>query len=489
MHPRAVLGVVCATAVLAAGCGRSSTVSLKTETTGTITWNPCGTVQCATLPVPLDYKRPDAAHIDLALARLPASHQPAVGVLFTNPGGPGASGVAFLRAARQVFEPAILEKFDLVSWDPRGVGKSAPVDCGANLDAFYAVDREPKDASQVTENVDASKSFIAACKAHSAQELPFLATSESARDMDTIRAAIGVPQISYFGFSYGTFLGTVYANMFPKNVRAMTLDGAVDPARPYDKTVIDQARGFEDLLDQFFAWCRSSSDCHFARGADPRAAYDSLQNDVAQESLPATVDGEHRTLGPGEFDIGIVSALYSGASGFSGLADALAQAARGQGDKVLELSDQYTERSKGGRYSNETAALYATSCLDGPAPRNVAAVQQLAADAARVAPHFGATTVWLGLPCTFWPAPPTGKIGPMPAAGAPPILVLGTKGDPATPYEWAQALASELQNGRLLTFRGTGHTGYGKGSACVDDTVDEYMVSMTVPAEGTACAQ
>src|SRR5262245_31463792 len=255
MHLRAVLGLLCATALLAAGCSLSSTVSLKTETTGTITWKPCTKVQCATLSVPLDYKLADGVRIDLALARLPASHQPAVGVLFTNPGGPGASGVEFLRAARQVFEPAILAKFDLVSWDPRGVANSAPVDCGADLDVFYAVDRDPKDAARVAQNVDASKKFVADCKAHSAQELPFLATSDGARDMDAIRAAMGVARISYFGFSYGTFLGTVYANMFPKNVRAMTLDGAVDPVRPYDTTVIEEAKGFEDLLDQFFAWC------------------------------------------------------------------------------------------------------------------------------------------------------------------------------------------------------------------------------------------
>jgi pimeloyl-ACP methyl ester carboxylesterase len=489
MHSRAVVGLMCAVALLVAGCRASSTLSLKTETTGTITWKPCKKVQCATLSVPLDYNHPAGARIDLALARRPASDQPALGVLFTNPGGPGASGVDFLRAARQVFNPAILAKFDLVSWDPRGVGASAPVGCGDDLDAFYAVNRDPNDAAQVAENVNASKNFVAACQAHNAGELPFLSTAESARDMDAIRAAIGVPQISYFGFSYGTFLGTVYANMFPNNVRAMTLDGAVDPALAYDTTEIEQAKGFEDLLDRFFEWCRSNSECGFARNGDPRAAFDSLQNDITQESLPAIVDGEHRTLGPGEFDIGVASALYSGEVGFSDLADALSQAARGRGDKILVFSDQYTDRSKGGHYSNETAALYATSCLDGPAPRDVTAVQRLADEAARVAPHFGATTVWLGLPCTFWPTPPTGKIAALHAAGAAPILVLGTTGDPATPYEWAQSLARELQSGRLLTFAGTGHTGYGKGSECIDRTVDDYMVSLRVPQNGAACSQ
>ena len=387
-------------------------MTLRVERTGSITWTPCGTVQCASLSVPLDAAHPTGAHITLALARRPASGR-RVGVLFSNPGGPGGSGVDFLRDSGAVFPHEILRAFDLVSWDPRGIGHSSPLECDEDLDAFYAVDRDPTSAAGVATNVEAARGLVAACRRGSKSMLPFVSTAASARDIDAIRAAMGEERISYLGFSYGTFLGALYAEAFPQHVRAAVLDGAIDPSLPYAETTVQQAVGFERELDSFFDWCEGAPDCGFARGGDPRAAYDSLQRMITAEPVPANVAGETRELGPGEFDIGVASALYSGDTGFARLGAALAQAARGIGDQLLTFSDEYTDRKSDGRYSTETAALYATGCPDAPVPATLADVQQLATTAARVAPHFGATTVWLGLPCTYWPVRATGPARPV----------------------------------------------------------------------------
>jgi pimeloyl-ACP methyl ester carboxylesterase len=339
----------------------------------------------------------------------------------------------------------------------------------------------------VAQNVDASRAFVAGCRQHSAAILPYLSTAASARDMDAIRAAIGVSQISYVGFSYGTFLGATYADMYPAHVRAMVLDGAIDPALSYADTSIDQAQSFEADLVAFFAYCAGASDCAFAHGSDPAAAYDDLAHNIAAESVPGVVNGEHRTLGPGELDLGVASALYSGADGYKALASALAEAARGAGSQMLALSDAYTGRLKNGKYSNETDAFYATGCIDAPAPTSVTAVAALAARAARVAPHFGASTVWLGLPCTYWPVVAEAAAAPIHAPGAPTIVVVGALHDPATPYAWAQSLAKELESGRLLTASGNSHTSYGRGDQCVDGTVDAYLLKLRPPAVGAQC--
>jgi pimeloyl-ACP methyl ester carboxylesterase len=473
---------------LGAACSGSSTVSLRTETTGSITWKPCGRVQCATLSVPLDRKKPSGQHLSLALARLPATNKRARrGVLFVNPGGPGGSGVDFLRTSAGVFSSNIRRNFDLVSWDPRGVGASAPINCGDRLDDFYAVDRDPKTSNAEMAIERTTRKLVAACVASSGSKLPYMSTRDGARDMDAIRRAMGEAKISYFGFSYGTYLGALYADMYPTRVRAMVLDGAIDPARSYDQMTIDQAGGFEQELDSFFGWCRTHDECGFAHRSDPRVAYDKLATAITEEPESTKIDGEARTLGPGEFDVGVVSMLYDGEAGFEDLGAALADAARGGGGRLLRASDEYTERRKGGTYSNETAALYATGCLDAPAPTTIAATERLATQAERVSPHFGATTTWLGLPCALWPARATQPPRPIAARGAPAIVVVGGKGDPATPYAWAQGLARELSSGRLLTYEGDGHTSYARGSGCVDDAIDSYLVDLHVPRPDTTC--
>ena len=411
-------------------------------------------------------------------------------MLLTNPGGPGGSGVDFLREGADTFDGSIRDDFDIVSWDPRGVGGSAVADCGDRLDYFYAVDRNGTDAATTRANEVVAKRFASDCARKMRPLLPYLSTRDTVRDMDAIRAAMGVPTIDYVGFSYGTYIGALYAEAYPHRVRSMVLDGAVDPAASYDDGVIAQSVGFEHALDAFFAWCRDKHDCAFARSGNPETAFDDLMKSIAEETDPGTVDGEHRELGIGEANIGVASALYAGNTddGWRALGTALNDAARGDGAGLLRLSDAYTGRKQGGTYNDLTAAFYAISCLDAPAPATIDAQQRLAARAARVSPHFGASTTWLGLPCAFWPAPADGRPAPIHAVGAPPIVVVGNTDDPATPYAQAQALARELRSGRLLTFVGEGHTEYGRGNHCIDDAVDHYLISLAVPPAGKRCS-
>jgi pimeloyl-ACP methyl ester carboxylesterase len=483
-----VLAATLATFLVGSGCGSSASTSVGGGRTGTITWRPCrnASVQCATLSVPLDHDAPQGAQISLALVRRPAAKK-SQGILLANPGGPGASGVAFLDDVAAVFGPSILARFDVVSWDPRGVGASEPVECLDDLDAFYAVDRTPDDAAEVKRNVDVAQRFAAACARRSGRLLDHVATADTVRDMDAIRNAMAVDTVHYVGFSYGTLIGAQYAAQFPRHVGRFVLDGAIDPSLSSSDAALAQAESFEALLNAFFAWCVGDPACGFARGGDPAAAFDSLARAVAAEPTPATVQGEARTLAAGEFDLGVARALYLGRAGYEVLAKALAETGRGRGDSLLALADAYTERERGGEYSNLTAAFYATTCVDEPGPATVVDVRRLADRVRKVAPRMGPAAVWLGLPCTFWAARPRGSAHPLHAAAAAPILVVGTTHDPATPYAWARALTSQLGNARLLTFDGDGHLAYGRGNRCIDGAVERYLRHGELPADDTRC--
>jgi len=459
-----------------------------TERTGVVLWRGCGAIQCATLSVPLDRSHPAGRRITLALARRPADGR-RLGVLLANPGGPGGSGIELLQHADEVFSKSVRDRFDIVSWDPRGVGASTAVDCGDDLDYFYSVNRSNASASTARANARVAKRFVAGCLRNGRGLLPFLSSRASVADLDAIRAAMGERTISYVGFSYGTYLGALYADRYPTHVRAMVLDGAIDPALSSADGTIRQSVGFDRALAAFLAWCRGDSQCHFASHGNPITAFHDVTSSLNHETLPAEVDGEKRTVGPGEANIGIAQALYAGRGrdGWEALGDALRDAARGDGSGLAVLSDLYTGRRSGGHYDNETDAFYAIGCLDAPSPPTLAAVTRIAVRAERAAPVFGASNVWLGLPCTFWPVPAVSKPAPVHADGAPPILVLGTTDDPATPYASAQALSHELESARLLTYVGEGHTAYGRGDACIDDKVDSYLISRRLPGGGTRC--
>jgi pimeloyl-ACP methyl ester carboxylesterase len=459
-----------------------------TDARPTIDWHACDGGECGTLSAPLDYAHPERGQVSLALLRVKARDPSRrVGSLLLNPGGPGGSGVDFLRDFVARVPSELRDRFDLVSWDPRGTGTSTSVQCGTDLDYLFAADTSPDTPAEEQALEVASKRFADACEQGSAALLPFISSDATARDMDRIREAVGDRKLTYLGYSYGTYLGTIYAHDFPGNVRALVLDGAIDPAVPPAETTIQQAEGFEHALDDFFAWCATTRSCAFRSGGNPSAAYDALARDVDAHPLTTRVDGERRVLGPTEFDLAVSTPLYGGRPAWPILADALAHARNGDGSDLLRLFDEQVERQTGGRYGDQYPAFLAISCLDGPSIGDVTTLRALEQTAAERAPRFGASNVGLGMACAFWPVPAVNRPGAITAPGAPPIVVIGTTGDPATPIDWARGLASELGSGRLLIYRGEGHTAFPADDECLDPAVIRYLVDLRVPPDGTTC--
>jgi pimeloyl-ACP methyl ester carboxylesterase len=452
-------------------------------------WSPCqgdagpSGMQCGTLRVPLDYAHPGGSTITIALDRHPATGT-RTGSLLIDPGGPGASGVDFLPSALGLLSPTILSHFDVVGFDPRGVARSAPVTCatGPALDRYFDLDPAPPTAAGFEALVVGARAFDQGCQALSGAILPYVGTDNAARDMDQIRQAVGDAKLTYLGFSYGTFLGATYAELFPANVRAMTLDGAVDPALDAVAANLAQSAAFDQELNAFFADCASRATCAWKPGGSLPAAFDALMTRIRTTRLPGVGT---RTLGPGEALYGVAAPLYDRSS-WPDLADALNRASHGDGSVLLQFFDAYAERNDDGTYGNEQEAFTAVSCMDQPWPADPAVLQREAVAAAKAAPRFGAADLYGGLPCSLWPIAPTGHPHAIRAPGAPPIVVVGSTGDPATPYAGAQALASELARGVLVTRVGEGHTGY-PFSSCVRQAVDGYLLNLTVPAAGLTC--
>ena len=487
--------------VLIAGCGSSrrpaAAPSLPTPGTaaqqpGTgIHWVACtGNAgpkgyQCATISVPRDPLDPSKGTIGMALDRHPATGS-RIGSLLVNPGGPGASGVDFLPSAVQYLSvtKVILQHFDIIGFDPPGVGRTAPIACldSAGLAEYYSANPVPTTPAQMSAYLNEVKTFDSGCAQRSRAELPYVSTVDAAMDMDVIRRDLGDPGLNYLGFSYGTLLGATYAGLYPRRIRAMVLDGAIDPALPVVKGLDIQSAALEGELNQFFAWCRSDSKCQWKTGSDPLRSYQALMSRVSSSPLP--VDGTKRTMGAAALLYGTAWGLYFTVQ-WPFLGSALAQAAGGNGTEMMQLFDSYTGRQADGSYSNEFEANVAVNCLDAPAP-SVATLEADAPAAAAAAPVYGVANLYSEIACSLWPVPATGRPGPIHASGSPPILVVGTTGDPATPYSEAQALASELQHGVLLTRVGEGHTAY-PFSSCIRAAVDAYLLHLTLPAPGTRC--
>ena len=455
-------------------------------------WRDCGgRNQCTEVLVPLDYDNPTGETVELAVLRSPSTGPRPQGSLVVNPGGPGGSGVDFAAAASSIASPEVRSAFSIVGFDPRGVGLSDPLECltDAETDALMSADPSPDTPSEVGALEQYSAALGEGCVRDDAALAAHVDSATVARDMDVIRAALDEPTLNYFGFSYGTLLGALYAEAFPSKVGRFVLDGGIDPSLTNTQIAQGQAMGFEVALDRFIADCVQLGDCPL--GDDVEAARATLEQLLAEiDSAPLPTGDPQRPLTQGLAITGIVFPLYQPKFGWPLLRVNLRRALLGDGGGLLESADQYAGRNADGSYrDNGLDALNAVNCLDGPDRPDTQATAALAAQWASTAPVFGPLLAYGNLVCHFWPIAPAGNPSAVSAQGAPPILVVGTEFDPATPYQWSRALADQLSSGVLVSWRGAdGHTAYRNGSACVDQAVDSFLIDGIVPPDDTDCA-
>ncbi len=448
-------------------------------------WQPCGPFECATLQVPLDAADVGGRQIGIALSRRRATDPGRrIGSLLVNPGGPGASGVDGLPVLLDRLSEQVQDRFDVIGFDPRGVGRSSPVRClsSAELGAYLAIDPTPDDPAEKAALLRSTEQFVAGCQQRSGDLLPHVGTVDAARDLDRIRMAVGDEKLTYVGFSYGTALGTSYAEQFPDRVRALLLDGAIDPALDTPALNRVQGEGFDRAFDAFLADCRRRPTCSWRpKGGATKDAFLALAARVDDRPIAAG----NRRVGPSELLLGVVAHLYSTRT-WTTLARGLAQLEAGSGTIVLAGFDALTGRRPDGSFSNDQEANAAVNCLDRPAPSDPAAYERAAAEISSTAPAFGPALAWSGLVCGLWPVPPTGTPVPADAPGTPPILVVGTTNDPATPFVWSEALARQLPEGRLLRHDGEGHTAYGL-DPCTTAIGDAYLLTLDLPPGPLTC--
>lgn len=446
-------------------------------------------VECTTVTVPADWTAPDNGEtFDIAVMRIYTGDlEDKQGSVLTNPGGPGGSGLTFLP---QFVEPPagaglppeeLLEEFAIVSFDPRGVGESAPVDCisNADLDAQFAYDPDPISEEGFQGAVELNQRIADGCEAKYGDDLRLYSTVQTAKDMDAIRAAVGDEKLTYLGFSYGTLLGAVYAQLFPHNVRALVLDGAVDPQADPIESSEGQAMGFERALSTFAEWCQDNpAQCPIAD--NPRGA---IAAEIERGRLAPVTGPDGRQATAGWVLWGVILSLYS-QSFWQYLGPAIEDLSQGDAFLIFALADTYASRDEQGNYSNQFDAFNAINCVDSEYP-SIEEIRALQSQWREKYPMFGASLATGLLPCAVWPAEkdpyPTG-----PYTGEAPLVVVGTVGDPATPYESTQKLADMLGNSVVVTWEGEGHTAYSE-TTCIQRAIDNYLIDLVVPENGLTC--
>lgn len=455
-----------------------------------LSWQECedGAVECATLQAPLDYEDPSAGQIELVMARPLGSSDDAPHLLL-NPGGPGASGVDFVVSSLDfVVSPAVQEQYTVIGFDPRGVSRSTPVQClnDAEMDEARQEELDPSTDEGLEQLREDSAEFAAACETNTGEVLAHVDTASSAQDMELMRAVLGDEKLNYLGFSYGTALGASYAEQFPQTVGRFVLDGAMDPALTDHEVTLGQARAFEETLTTWATWCLEQEDCPFTgTPEDVIAQVQELLAQVEEEPLEAS-DG--RLVTSSTFVTGLITPLY-GDENWPALNMALSEVLSGGApDIILMFADLNAGRDYDGTYSsNINAAFRAINCLDDAGPIDTATLRAQAAELEEASPTLGAYLAYGAVGCENWPGGPSAGPAPVTAAGADPIVVIGTQGDPATPYEWAPALADQLESGVLVSWNGEGHTAYGRAGDCIGNAVDNYFIDGTVPEDGLVC--
>lgn len=453
-----------------------------------VSWSSCnGGFQCAEVDVPMNYGDPQQDTIKLAVTRLPATGK-RLGAMLVNPGGPGGSGVNMVKdGAKTYFSAKLRGAYDVVGFDPRGVQRSAGVKCldDAQMDAARQEQFDPAQDAGLARAEAESKRQTELCKKNSGPVLEYVDTVSSAKDMDILRAVVGDKQLNYMGFSYGTKLGATYAGLFPDRVGKFSLDGALDPSLDIDQVSMGQAVGFENALRAWAKECLGTTECPVTGTVDEAMAQIRDLQAVYTATPQQTPDG--RVVTGTEFTGGLAFGMYS-TDLWEPLKGALKQAFAGDASGMLMLADYSADRDSDGKYQSNTAGAFtAINCLDYPMNSDVTHMREQAVALEKASPTFGKLLGFSGLSCKYSSFPATGKPAPISAPGAGPILVVGTTGDPATPYSWAQALAKQLDSGVLVTWKGNGHTAYGRANECLTSTVDAYFVDGKVPAAGTSC--
>lgn len=453
-----------------------------------VVWEPCESeFQCAKVTVPVDYDNPDGETIQLAALRASSTGKK-TGSLLVNPGGPGASGYDFVKdAAATHFSKAVRDAYDLVGFDPRGVKRSAPVTCmtDAERDAarakIYDLETDAGLAAALADN----KAIAAQCDAQTGPVLGKIDTVSSAKDVDILRAVVNDEKLNYLGYSYGTFLGSTYASLFPDNVGRMVLDGALDPSISNEDLTSGQARAFEKAIRAYVASCQGQDGCPLSGGVD--AGVQQVRDLIAAVQQTPRTAKDGRVVNATMFVSGLITPLYNDQS-WPALTQALEAAMTGDVSLMLRLADLGADRSANGTYSsNSTFAFNAINCLDYPMVSDTAGMRAEQQRLMQDSPTFGYFFAYGGTNCIDWPYQNVRTPSPVEYEGESPIVVIGTTGDPATPVEWASSLRKQLGNAALLTWEGEGHTAYGRSNSCIEDAVDGYLVSGEVPADNTVC--
>lgn len=437
--------------------------------------------QCATLQAPLDWSKPDGERIDLALIRSKARGDRRIGSLLFNFGGPGSSGVSTMPAYAATASQ-LHERYDLVSWDPRGVSASEGVRCRGDqeIQAAEAVDLTPDTAAEEKAYFRDAADFGKGCQRDAGQLMAHVSTTDTARDMDLMRQVLGDTKLHYFGISYGTELGGVYAHLFPRNVGRLVLDAVADPSADTVGHAKNQTRGFQRALDAYLE----------STGQDPEQGSEKIADLMARIDADPLPTSSGRRLTQSLAYTGTIWPLYS-ETRWPSLTSALDAAERGDGSELLALADEYNERDSSGHYGTGAHSQRVISCLDDRQRPTAAQARKLLPEFERISPVFGAFLGWdtAGW-CHDWPVAGQYETPEVSAPGAAPVLVVGTTGDPATPYEGTRKMADELGEGVgvTLTWKGEGHGAYGNGSDCVDSTVNAYLLNGSVPKDGKVCS-
>jgi pimeloyl-ACP methyl ester carboxylesterase len=491
------LAIAATLALTVSACGNSSSSSdtsvkpLKTSTdfiVNLIEWKPCdgntnSEVECGNIEVPFDYSDPDQGSFVLYVKKHnAASPADRIGSMMVNPGGPGFGGSSLADDAEYYFSQDLIDRFDIIAWDPRGTGESTPaVNCVDTFDEYFGLDSPPETPAEKQALIDASQAFNDKCAENSGTILPYISTKASAQDINSLRLALGEEKVSFFGFSYGSELGTTWATMFPETVRAIVVDGAVDPNASSIQEGMAQAKGFEGQLATFLKQCSERTTCEFHNDGDAEAAFDKLVLDI--DAKPLDVSKDRTPVTQGVLFTAVAQAMYSDYY-WPQLSEALSAAQGGDGKGILQLYDDYYQRNEDGTYGNDLEAFLAISCLDDPGASSTEEVDSHIEDFITAAPRLGGNFAY-GYSCALWPVKQAAKVN-ITGKGAGPIVVVGTTGDAATPLSSTRKMAQGLEQGILIVVDANQHTGYGANS-CVVKAVDEYLIKLTVPANETTC--